>query len=62
MEIQNNKGIAFFKDNYDVEYMLDFETILEDSQILCRKNGGTLKKEPAKSESDNTFSQVLFSH
>lgn len=42
MEIQNNKGIAFFKDNYDVEYMLDFETILEDSQILCRKNGGTL--------------------
>lgn len=42
MEIQNNKGIAFFKDNYDVEHMLDFETILEDSQILCRKNGGTL--------------------
>ena len=36
------KGIAFIKENYDVEHTLDFETILEDLGILCRKNGGTL--------------------
>lgn len=36
------KGIAFIKENYDVEYTLDFETILEDLEILCKKNGGTL--------------------
>ena len=35
-------GIAFIKENYDVEHTLDFETILEDLGILCRKNGGTL--------------------
>ena len=36
------KGIAFIKENYDVEHTLDFETILEDLGILSRKNGGTL--------------------
>lgn len=36
------KGIAFIKENYDVEHTLDFETILEDLEILCEKNGGTL--------------------
>ena len=36
------KGIAFIKENYDVEHTFDFETILEDLGILCRKNGGTL--------------------
>ena len=36
------KGIAFIKENYDVEHTLDFETILEDLEIICRKNGGTL--------------------
>ncbi len=36
------KGIAFNKENYDVEHTLDFETILEDLEILCKKNGGTL--------------------
>ncbi len=36
------KGIDFIKENYDVEHTLDFETILEDLGILCRKNGGTL--------------------
>lgn len=36
------KGIAFIKENYDVEHTLDFETILEDLWILCRRNGGTL--------------------
>lgn len=36
------KGIAFIKENYDVEHTLDFETILEDLEILYKKNGGTL--------------------
>ena len=36
------KGIAFIKENYDVEHTLDFETVLEDLEILCKKNGGTL--------------------
>ena len=36
------KGIAFIKENYDVEHTLDFETVLEDLGILCKKNGGTL--------------------
>lgn len=36
------KGIAFIKENYEVEHMLDFGTILEDLGILCRKNGGML--------------------
>ena len=36
------KGIASIKENYDVEHTLDFETILEDLEILCKKNGGTL--------------------
>lgn len=36
------KGIAFIKENYEVEHTLDFETIIEDLGILCRKNGGGL--------------------
>lgn len=36
------QGISFIKENYDVEHTLDFETILEDLGILCRKNGGVL--------------------
>lgn len=36
------QGISFIKENYDVEHTLDFETILEDLEIICRKNGGVL--------------------
>ena len=36
------KGIAFIKENYEVEHTLDFGTIVEDLGILCRKNGGAL--------------------
>ena len=32
----------FIKENYDVEHTLDFDTILDDLEILCKKNGGTL--------------------
>ena len=31
------KGITFIKENYDVEHTLDFETILDDLEILCKK-------------------------
>lgn len=37
------KGIAFIKENYEVEHTLDFGTIIEDLGILCRKNGGACK-------------------
>ena len=33
------KGIDFIKENYDVEYTLDYETILEDLGMMCRRNG-----------------------
>ena len=33
------KGIDFIKENYDVEHTLDFETILEDLGMICRRNG-----------------------
>ena len=36
------KGIAFIKENYDVEHTLDFGTILENLSVLCRRNGGLL--------------------
>ena len=36
------KGIAFIKENYDVEHTLDFGTLLEDLSVLCRRNGGLL--------------------
>lgn len=36
------QGIAFIKENYDIEHTLDFETIIEDLGILCRRNGGML--------------------
>ena len=36
------KGIAFIKENYEIEHTLDFGTILEDRGVLCRKNGGAL--------------------
>lgn len=36
------KSIEFLKENYDIEHTLDFETVLENLGILCRRNGGML--------------------
>ena len=36
------KGIEFIKENYEAEYLLSLDTVLEDIDILCRKNGGML--------------------
>ena len=38
------KGIAFIKENYDVEHTLDFETVLEDLGILCKKKWGYIMR------------------
>lgn len=36
------KGIEFIKENYEIEHTLDFDTIIDDLRLLCRKNGGVL--------------------
>ncbi len=35
-----HKGIAFLKDNYDIEHTLSFEDAIDDLTLICRKNGG----------------------
>ena len=42
------KGIAFIKENYEVEHTLDFGTIVEDLGILCRKNGRSEERRVGK--------------
>ena len=36
------KGIEFIKENYEVEHTLSFDTILEEIEVLCKRNGGML--------------------
>lgn len=36
------KAIEFIKENYESEHTLPFDTILEDVDVLCRRNGGML--------------------
>ena len=36
------KGIEFIKDNFETEHTLPFDTILEDIDVLCKRNGGML--------------------
>lgn len=36
------KGIEFIKENYESEHTLSFDTILEDVDVLCQRNGGML--------------------
>lgn len=35
-------GIRFLKENYEAEHTLSFDTIMEDIEILCKRNGGML--------------------
>lgn len=35
-------GISFIKENYEIEHMLPFETVIEDLGIFCKRNGGQL--------------------
>lgn len=38
--LYDHKGIAFLKENYDVEHTLSFDDAVEDLTIICRNNGG----------------------
>ncbi len=33
-------GIAFIKDNYDIEHTLSFDDAIDDLALICKKNGG----------------------
>ena len=35
-----HKGIAFIKENYDIEHTLSFEDAVDDLTTVCRNNGG----------------------
>lgn len=37
-----HKGIAFIKDNYDIEHTLSFDDVISDLSEVCRQNGGIL--------------------
>ncbi|MBP3261022.1 DUF3791 domain-containing protein [Pseudobutyrivibrio sp.] len=40
--LRDYKGIAFLKDFYEEEHLLSFENVVEDLQVLCRRNGGNV--------------------
>ena len=40
--LRDFKGIEFLKEFYDVEHLLSFDNVVEDLQILCKRNGGYL--------------------
>ena len=35
-----HQGIAFIKENYDIEHTLSFEDAVDDLALVCRNNGG----------------------
>ena len=37
-----HKGIKFLKENYEIEHTLSWNTVMEDLQLFCNKNGGTI--------------------
>ena len=37
-----HKGIAFIKENYDIEHTLSFDDVMIDLSKVCRQNGGVL--------------------
>jgi hypothetical protein len=40
--LRDFKGIEFLKDFYEEEHVLSFDNVIEDLQVLCRRNGGTI--------------------
>ena len=38
--LYKNDGIAFLKENYDIEHTLSFDDAVDDLMLICRKNGG----------------------
>lgn len=41
--LYQHKGIEFLQENYDIEHTLSLEDAIEDMEIICEKNGGSLK-------------------
>ena len=39
--LYENAGIAFLKENYDIEHTLSFDDAVDDLVLICRKNGGS---------------------
>ncbi|MBO4761910.1 MAG: DUF3791 domain-containing protein [Lachnospiraceae bacterium] len=35
-----HRGIAFLKENYDIEHTLSLDDAVDDLALICRKNGG----------------------
>ena len=40
--LRDFKGIEFLKDLYEEEHLLSFDNVVEDLQILCKRNGGSI--------------------
>lgn len=40
--LNQNKGLKFLKEFYDVEHTLSFDDVLDDLTTVCRKNGGSV--------------------
>ena len=40
--LNQNKGIEFLKEFYDVERTLSFDDVMDDLAAICRKNGGAV--------------------
>lgn len=36
------EGIRFIKENYDAEHILPLNDVIEDVEILCKRNGGLI--------------------
>ena len=39
--LYDHKGIAFIKENYDIEHTLSIDEAIDDLTLVCRNNGGT---------------------
>jgi len=40
--LQENKGIDFIDEFYDVEHTLSFDNVIEDLTVYCHRKGGSL--------------------
>lgn len=38
--LYDHQGIAFIKENYDIEHTLSIDDAIDDLALICRNNGG----------------------
>ena len=38
--LYDHQGIAFIKENYDIEHTLSIDDAIDDLTLICRNNGG----------------------